>query len=464
MANMLRAGSRSYLDEQKRKERKRALVLAALAERQTAQADDRLLADVIAAVPRTTPQRIAEVMKQLRRKDESEANSLERALEHCEELAQNLNGMDPKMLWTEPVRMVWMDCIDALTAQTSRWKCTPLVLVHPFAGKITVMTSLCGKHQANNEYNRMRAFANELRNGIEVVLDEIHPVRDDKTGMTLPMDETRDILLEISQENNGDGELSEDEDENGSNQNGDNNDFDDLNRVVERVSEDWSRDIIESSPEAMKAPNAPKRTPNPFTSTPPNVSPIESASSSFSSPPAPFETPLSSTQRPGSVAVSIAKDHKVHRTLLFPPTAEYDHRPAPPSPTPRRVSFQPDWQATAPMKMKSNLSSGSSHSSLAPPPSPMRPPSELADAFPNGYSVIPLKSKKTGRKSEPKRPSETKKRSISSPNYPSNKHHRLDQQEAAISEMRQVQADQTALLRNLADQIGTLTFNMRKTE
>ena len=155
MSGLLR-GSRSYVEEQKRKdrdtERKRQLVLDALVKQQQEQTDDKLLLDVLSAIPRTNPQKIEEVLNDLKSKDAQAAAQLEDALDHCNELKRNLDGMKPEHLWTDPVRLLWTECIQTLTAQSARWKCTPVVLIHPFCGTITVMNSLCGKYQAKSEY------------------------------------------------------------------------------------------------------------------------------------------------------------------------------------------------------------------------------------------------------------------------------------------------------------------------
>ena len=139
MTGLLR-GSRSYIEEQKRKdrdvERKRQLVLDALVKQQQDQTDDKLLLDVLAAIPRTNPQKIEEVLSDLRSKDEQAAAQLENALDHCNNLKNNLDGMNPELLWTDTVRLLWTECIQSLTEQSARWKCTPVVLIHPFCGKI----------------------------------------------------------------------------------------------------------------------------------------------------------------------------------------------------------------------------------------------------------------------------------------------------------------------------------------
>ena len=60
---MLRGAQRSYRQEQQRKERQRELVLKALEARYDEQANDRLLNNIIAAVPRTTPQMITNTLE-----------------------------------------------------------------------------------------------------------------------------------------------------------------------------------------------------------------------------------------------------------------------------------------------------------------------------------------------------------------------------------------------------------------
>ena len=423
------------------------MVLEALTKQSREQQDDKLLLDVIAAIPRSTPQRIEEVINDLKSKDEQAAEQLEIALDHCNELSKNLNGMSPDNLWTEPVRMLWTECINALTAQTARWKCTPVVVVHPFCGKIVVLTSLCGKHQAKSEYARMENFMDDLKNGMENVLNNMPTIRDEQTGASLTRDEVKDILLDLSNGCAGknveaDGRLSEeDESEHDGN-------FDELNRHVERVSEDWSTDVIDDNDHSEEkptnlAPTAPPRAALgkaeplavPLTITPPQ-SMISSSPASELLSPLPGYDIVSSTQQTPPLRVKFV-NQSVSRSLFGQN---------------RRVSLAP---ATLPSPDASPIKPR--RSSLGPPLGQTRGASDLSAVYPDGYTVMPVKNR--GKKPDARKV-QPKKRAVSSPNYPSSKSSRLDQTEAAISQLQLGQANQNQLLLQLSKQMSTMAVNL----
>ena len=91
MSALLR-GSRSCRQDQARRERQRKLVLEALAEKQIAQKDDHLLLDLVTAIPRSTPQRIEEILAKMKKDDAQAAEQFEDALVHCDNLAENLKS------------------------------------------------------------------------------------------------------------------------------------------------------------------------------------------------------------------------------------------------------------------------------------------------------------------------------------------------------------------------------------
>ena len=463
MSGLLR-GSRSYIEEQKRKdreiERKRQLVLDALVKQQQEHTDDKLLLDVLAAIPRTSPQKIEEVLTDLRSKDEQAAAQLENALDHCNELKNNLDGMNPELLWTDTVRLLWTECIQSLTEQSARWKCTPVVLIHPFCGKIAVMTSLCGKYQAKSEYARMKTFMDSLKDGMTEVLDNMPVIRDEKSGLSLSRDEVKSILLDISNaELNGEfeidneGRLSEDCSE-------DEDKYDELNKEVERVTEDWSTDKIEikepvtgeSRPTPVIKPLAPPRVARDanegiakmaLTSTPPrsmNQS-VSSSMSSFSSPlfgAETFDEIVTSTQATPPMKLTVRKP--VNRTLFGDSRREVSLIPPPTASSPKASPIR---RSASPMPMM--------NSKVA---------SDLSAAYPDGYTIVPVRNSKN-RKSDAKKPSkENKKRAVSSPNYPSSKSSRLDQTEEAINQLRIGQATQNEALANLTHQLGQIVFNL----
>ena len=101
---------------------------------------------------------------------------------------------------------------------------------------------------------------------------------------------------------------------------------------------------------------------------------------------------------------------------------------------------------------------------LSPPPSPLRRSvktasdlSNACDAYPDGYTIIPLKNK--NKKSDAKK-GKDKKRPVSSPNLPATKTSRMDRTEAAIESIQIAQANQNKLLSDLAAQMGQFTFHL----
>ena len=440
------------MEEQKRKDRQRQLVLDALVKQQQVQTDDKLLLDVVSAIPRSTPQRIEEVLSDLRRKDEQAAEQLENAIDHCNEMAKNLSGMQPDVLWTEPVRVLWTECIQALTKQTARWKITPVVLIHPFCGTITVLNSLCGKYQAKSEYARMQNFMDTLKDGLEDVLDNIPTIRDEKTGTSLSREEVKDILLDLSNsaasecgEDGTEGNLSEDVSEEEEEEK-----FDELNKEVERVSEDWTNDKIneETSGESRQTPlikplMQPKPKPT-LTMTPPR-SFNQSANSSLSD----FGNPLFNIEdSPIKTAPQLKTSSPVdlvpmHLTIQKPVNRSLFGN------NDRRVSFSP--------KIEPAAQAAPVRRSL--PAEPSKQASDLSVAYPDGYTVVPVRNHKN-RKSDAKKAKKPEKRPVSSPNYPSSKATRLEQTEMAINQLQMGQANQNEMLANLTNQLGTLAFNL----
>ena len=496
MASMIRGNRRSYNLDLQKKENKRKLVLKALEDRRKEQTKDKLLMDIIAAVPRSTQAHIDAVVKKVRKENDNDATKLEAALAHCQNLAYNLNGAKPTDLWSDSARMVWLDTIEAVTRQSSRWKACPLVLVHPYCGTVEVVTSLCGKHQALSEFSRMRLFAEELREGLDDILDEIHPIKDVESGHALPFEETREILLDIS---NNDGHLSEDDEGRLSE---DDTTSVELNNEVDKVSKDWTLDMVQNDSDSkaksrlisaldtnMKSP--PNVTIS-LTSTPPPTmnqsrsssassqstwSPlfmIEQPSSPHGSPrkkspkmspkPSPKPSPKLSPPHvritktsPPKITVSgaqhamqateAATNKMVNRSLSFDQVNQK---------TDRQVMYKPaPWQIASVPEEEDEL--------VPLPPSPKKTtkvPSDLSnahEAYPDGFTIIPLKNR---RKSDAKK-NKDKKRPVSSPNLPANKQTRMDRTEVAIEQLQVGQANQNAVLKQLADQMSQFTLHLQ---
>ena len=504
------------MDLQK-KEHKRKLVLKALEERRQEQSKDKLLMDIIAAVPRSTDTHIDAVIKKVRRENENDALKLEAALAHCRNLSYNLTGAKPTQLWTESARMVWLDTIEAVTRQSSRWKACPLVMVHPYCGTVEVVISLCGKHQALSEYSRMRLFAEDLREGLDEILDEIHPIKDNESGQALPFEETKEILLDIS---NNDDRLSEEDEGHLSEED---TASVELDKEVEKVSKDWTLDEVKTDGEPtaksrlispvdrdMKSP--PNVTVN-LTSTPPptmNQSRTSSTStlSSFGSPlfdiespkkpqkpspkkPSPEKPPMSpiSSAAAAAAATKVIPGHQMpmqlaqdildrtSRSLADDLRAEVEafaldwpsnsrdrsrhtsNRAGASvnrslfSDNDRQVTYKPSpWQISAVPEEDADPQP------LTPPPKKStKAPSDLSnalEAYPDGFTMIPLKNR---RKSDAKKQKD-KKRPVSSPNLPANKQSRMDRTEDAIEQLQMGQANQNAVLKQLADQMSQ--FNL----
>ena len=515
MAQLLR-GRRSYnLDLQKR-EHKRKLVIKALEDRQKEQTRDKLLMDIISAVPRSTRTHIEAVVKKVRRENEHDATRLEDALAHCQNLTVNLSGAKPADLWSESARSVWLDTIEAVTRQSSRWKACPLVLIHPYCGTVEVVTSVCGKHQALSEFSRMRLFAEELKEGLDAVLDDIHPIKDDESGQSLPFDETKEILLDLSQ---NEGHLSEEED--GALSEDDNTSVD-LNDEFEKVNQDWCLDKVQTDGEPpaksrlissidtdMKSP--PNVTVS-LTSTPPpamnqsrsshsstssfgsdlfgvetSVKPPKKPSPKLSPKPSPKSSPKpspkSSKQLPlvpghhAAAQVSSASLNRFsHDTIQeVAKTQQEEDRPRirmpsgrqTPPPTSRRTLFPPDrqviykpapWQIAAVPEEEAQEDEEVEQVSSS-PRKHAKAPSDLSvahEAYPNGFTVIPLKNK---RKSDAKK-TKDKKRPVSSPNLPANKQSRMDRTEVAIEQLQVGQANQNAVLQQLANQMSQFSLHL----
>ena len=435
---MLRA-QRSYQQEQQRKERQRELVLKALETRYNEQANDRLLNHIVAAVPRTTPHMITNTLEKVRKKDPIGADKLEAALVQCQNLAENLNGAHPELLWSDTVRMLWSESLGAILTQTSQWKATPLVVIHPFAGKVTVLTSLCGKVQSSNEYMRMKQFEDELKNGLDEVLEDIHPVRDSRTGVNLAKEEVREALLDISGNNaddddndpRNDGELSENISEEE-----DCEAFDRFNTEVKEAADDWSSD---PAPSPVKVVKEVQKLTSPLTSTP-GTTPQHQSSSSLSS----LNSPVPELGSPRKISkerkMKTPTPKPVVRSLFPQGTVRLST-----SPTPTPIIEVPTTPDHSPER-KPSLSSTSNASV------------QLAEVFPQGYSVVPHRTKQA-KKSETKKPKD-KKRPIGSPNYPASKNSRLEATEKAIQQIQMSQTSQSEALQNLANQLGTLAMNI----
>ena len=453
--------------------------MKALEKRQKDQTSDRLLADIIAAVPRSTDRHIDEVIKKVRQENEPDAERLEAALASCRDLQENLSGAKPNVLWTDPVRMIWLETIESVTAQTSRWKACPLVLIHPYVGSVEVLISLCGKHQAQSEFSRMRLFAEDLKKGLDEILEDIHPIKDESTGHSLPFEETKEILLNISGQNAENGHLSEDDN---LSENDDNSiDYD---QVVERVSGDWTMDKLEtksdlepgsksrliSSPTKgkKKAPTSPQQPLEVMSlaSTSPPANPDQSRSSLseldslLTTIASPTKNPPARRSLPGwpiqpippvesiplhSLVKPRSRSSSVNRTL-FPDAPDYSR-----TFSDRQVSYTPaqTWQSTIQSTETEQESSASSAAAATRTPSDLNVTNEV---YPNGYTVIPLKNK--NKKSDGRKDKNQKKRPVSSPNLPSTKQTRMDRTELAIEQIQMNQANQNEILQKLASQLG----------
>ena len=463
MSNLLRGSRRSYnLDVQKRN-RKRELVMKALEKRQKDQASDRLLADIIAAVPRSTDRHIDDVIKKVRTENETDAIRLEAALASCRDLHENLSGAKPDVLWSEPVRMIWLETINAITAQTSRWKACPLVMIHPYVGSVEVLISLCGKHQAQSEFSRMRLFAEDLKQGLDDILNDIHPIKDDSTGHSLPFDETKEILLNISGQSAGTGELSEDD---GVSEGESEVDYE---KVVERVSGDWTCDKVDEEPVSksrlISSPKAKtKKTPSPdhrpldvtsLASSSPQIRQDQSRSlSDLETSPTPITTPEKAKKQPHVMPMWPIQPVPSAESIPFHQMVNSKHRSSSVS---RTLQF-PDRQVTYTPAAWQSMIQVVEPDQESPPLSPAksaRAPSDLTnanEAYPDGYKVIPLTNK--NKKSDGRKAKDQKKRPVSSPNLSSTKQSRMDRTELAIEQIQVNQANQNEILQQLASQLG----------
>lgn len=468
MSNLLRGSRRSYQIDLQKKEHKRKLVLAALNERQKEQAGERLLADIIAAVPRTTDRHIDEVIKKVRKENVADAEKLEEALQRCRELAFNLNGSKPNVLWTDPARLAWSETIEAITVQTSRWKACPLVLIHPYTGTVEVVTSLCGKHQAMSEYTRMKLFAEDLKKGLEDILYDIHPIKDNETGHSIPFEETKEILLDLSDHVGpleypleDEGRLSEDDDASDNNS--------DYEKVIERVSGDWTTDKIDSfdRPPALKSRliSSPKSTkpttktpespvlPSLTTTPPPAVmNQSQSSLSSFDSPLAGVE-PTPPKLPPPKSTVSVPQSDPPKPA----PVKNTDNRRSLPQHVSRSL-FSGDRQVTIKNDPNWMTTIQPLTDSESPPTSPSKHASDflaISDAYPDGYTIVPVKAR--NKKSDARKVRDQKKRPVSSPNLRANKTSRMDRTEMAIERIQLNQANQNEILQKLASQLGQVS-------
>ena len=283
-----------------------------------------------------------------------------------------------------------------------------------------------------------------MKEGIDEVLDTIPVIRDEASGLSLSRDEVKDILLDLSNASAAEteGRLSEDVSE-------DEDNFDDLNDEVERVTGDWSSDKIED----LKLDNLPRmpmigpltpltppkpatRTSTALTVTPPR--PNQSASSSFSD----FDSSLfertNALRSTQSTPPIKRQDPKVSRNL-FGSTERQVLLAPPPKMSPKESPIQPK---------------------PSPPQSPvLKQAPDFSSVYPDGYTIVPVRNSKN-RKSDAKKPKDSKKRGVSSPNYPSSKASRLDQTEAAINQLQMGQANQNEMLSRLTNQLGTLAFNL----
>ena len=430
---MLRA-QRTLKQEKERQDRRRELVMKALQDRYVDQSNDKLLANIVAAVPRTTPAMIASTVQKVRTKDPVAADKLEDALNQCQMLAENLNGARPDAIWTDTVRMLWSESLESIIAQTSNWKATPLVVVHPFAGTVVVLTSLCGKFQSANEYSRMKQFEEALRDGVENVLEEIHPVRDNQTGISVPKEATRNILLDLSGNNgeaNNDDELSEnisEEEEEA--------EFDRFNEEVKTASENWSDDPPPSPTKLTKG------------STP--------TAQLMSTPDMVFERVNSSNSTSFNATLPGIEDIHQSTRLVPPPALAMTPKPVWSAGAARTlfVKNEPTHQNES-VSSKASTTSKSSTASTTPSEA-----AQLAEAFPQGYSVIPHKPKGQKKTDQSRKTQREKKRPIGSPNYPASKSSRLDATEAAITQIQVHQATQAEAMQNLAAQISNLAMNI----
>ena len=465
---MLRA-KRSHAAEQRERDRRRALVLEAAHAKKEEELGDQLLGDIIASVPRTTPKLIEDVLRKVRNQDENDGNNLKAALDQSTMLKVNLDGMDPSELWSDPVRNLWQETIQVLVRQTSRWKVTPLTMVHPFYGKVAVVISLCGKCRPQNEYERMRLFARTLRDGLDHLLNDIHPVMDEKVGRSIPKQETKEILLDVSREMSQNGDLSEVTDTCSEDDSDNEEDFKEFDNDVEAVTEDWTKD---------KPVNRPAR----LTVTPSQLSPVSSPaplltpeqpkhSSSFDQPLTDVESPTS----PPTVTKDPALTQETSSPLLTRTRAYTDGS------TRAFMSERPQVSRTlfprtmAPNRVVTFTPPPASSTMLDLPASPiLKQASESGIDLSKGYTVLPYQPENQQR--SPKKPKRSdagkkkefkKKRPVSSPNYPNAKSRGPSRRDSelgtttnAVRLLQVQQANQSDILQQVADQMNQLTYSL----
>ena len=157
---------------EKRTEKRKEQLQHLKAKRQS-QWEDELLKAAVSALPRSTPKVIEERMLEIKRHHPADAPASEAALDAIDLLKENLNGAPSSVMSTDPFKLLLAETMMACSRQTSKWKLLPMVQLHPFAPRITVMTAITGKRISRNDMMQMEMVAKDLKNSLESVYDNV---------------------------------------------------------------------------------------------------------------------------------------------------------------------------------------------------------------------------------------------------------------------------------------------------
>ena len=150
----------------KKRNEKREKQLAKLEEQRQSQWNDELLKTIVSALPKSTPKKIQSTRDEIAKGSECQLEQADGTLDAIGMLRENLNGGHPSVLSSDPFNVLWSETLAVCSTQTHKWKYVPIILVHPFANRIDIMTVVTGKKMHQNNLSQMNKVSQRIRDNI----------------------------------------------------------------------------------------------------------------------------------------------------------------------------------------------------------------------------------------------------------------------------------------------------------
>lgn len=192
---------KGLIKERKEKQEKK---VGKLAEIRKSQWEDELLKCVISALPRSTPDKIKEILDDIKKDSPCDFKPAQEALDAIGFLKQHTNGTTPEKFWSEPHRILWAETLSVCAKQSYKWKFIPLSIFHPFVARVCILTAATGKRIPRNDMMQMEQVAKGIYENMAPIIDKICSTAENKSeGDDNLIESLREIYPDILTSHDG---------------------------------------------------------------------------------------------------------------------------------------------------------------------------------------------------------------------------------------------------------------------